>query len=1109
MRKYVYLLAGLLIAGTVTASNWPAYRGDAQRTGYFSGSTVDHTKDGSSLLGEGSAGSDVGLLWRFVWPQPPQPAWPAPARGSYWQRLDSIQPRNTDDLAFHPVIAGGRVLLGSSADDRLVALDLNSGEWIWQFFADAPIRYAPVVMNQRVYFGSDDGSVRALDLASGKLLWKYRIAPQNRQIPGNGRLISAWPVRTGLVAESNAEGGLIFATAGLYPQQGSFAVALNAESGDVVWEQPLEDSPQGYLLLSDSSLVVPTGRSSPIALDRLTGKKIRTFQTVGGTFAVLSEDALFSGRGNDGTLTVTETAQAQRLVSTKASQLVVAPTLSYLIQDGTLTAIDRKKQGQLTREIRELEEKIRMHQAKLRTIQEDAPEREVLRGEMQSWGQRLAEANEALHDCVLWKQPCLQDTSLVASDTLVIAGGTNEVVGFRAADGHRLWVRPVKGRAVGLAITDSRIVVSTDLGEISVFGFNAVNTDNTIVQNLSEQVESASESVGEKGAESKIADLMDAAVRQVQAWKAQGLVNRGFAVVLGLGSGKLVEALIQETDLTVIGYELDPDKVAHLRARWADAGVYGRRITLHQIVENEVPPTDFFANGVFSERAWEGYSTPDYFKSIARRILRPEGGGLAWNRGDALERRGGLEGAGQWTHQYGNPSNTSTSGDTRIRGELDLQWFGGPGPSRMVDRHLRAPAPLSGGGRLFVPGENSLIAVDAYNGTELWERELPKSQRYSMPYDAGYFSLASNHLAVAVQDACWLLDVSDGQVVHRHSLFDVLGSVHSSAGSAANHSVDPQWHWGYVALHSDGLFGSFQKSTASRTDASYERIDVDYNNQQPLVTGLGLFRADPISGELQWKYEGGVILNSTITLKGDRMYFVEAQGSSLKEHPTGRIGLPTFLAGEPRLIALDAENGKRIWEQELSETQLMSQNILYLLAPADRLVLLSSRLDKQNDSLYQVDCLDAATGESRWSATHPKGAAGHFTHGEQMHHPVVLGDWLVCEPALYRLSTGERVQIGNNPVDKDNPWKLVRPGHSCGTLSGAGDCLFFRANHPTVFDLRANLEEGTPPRALAPSRTGCWINVIPAGGLVMIPEASAGCVCNYSLQTSMAFLPRP
>ena len=34
----------------------------------------------------------------------------------------------------------------------------------------------------------------------------------------------------------------------------------------------------------------------------------------------------------------------------------------------------------------------------------------------------------------------------------------------------------------------------------------------------------------------------------------------------------------------------------------------------------------------------------------------------------------------------------------------------------------------------------------------------------------------------------------------------------------------------------------------------------------------------------------------------------------------------------------------------------------------------------------------------------------------------------------------------------------------------------------------------------------CWINMIPAGGLVVVPEGSSSCVCGYNYKTSMAFV---
>jgi len=48
---------------------------------------------------------------------------------------------------------------------------------------------------------------------------------------------------------------------------------------------------------------------------------------------------------------------------------------------------------------------------------------------------------------------------------------------------------------------------------------------------------------------------------------------------------------------------------------------------------------------------------------------------------------------------------------------------------------------------------------------------------------------------------------------------------------------------------------------------------------------------------------------------------------------------------------------------------------------------------------------------------------------------------------------------------------------------------------------------GGPARLNQVTRPGCWINMIPAGGLILIPEASSGCTCGFSLQTSLAYIP--
>ena len=195
-------------------SDWSAYLGDGQRSGVTS--------------------AEVALplveRWRHHARRRPRPSWPAPAAGSFWQRLETLEPRVVHDRAFHVVASGGRVYFGSSSEDQVFCLDGASGSVLWSFFTDGPIRFAPALAEGRLYVGSDDGHVYCLDAISGALEWRYRAAPNGRQVVGNGRLISAWPVRTGVVVDD----GEVLLTAGLFPSQGVYAACLNATDGTVI-----------------------------------------------------------------------------------------------------------------------------------------------------------------------------------------------------------------------------------------------------------------------------------------------------------------------------------------------------------------------------------------------------------------------------------------------------------------------------------------------------------------------------------------------------------------------------------------------------------------------------------------------------------------------------------------------------------------------------------------------------------------------------------------------------------------------------------------------------------------------------------------------------------
>jgi outer membrane protein assembly factor BamB len=158
----------------------------------------------------------------------------------------------------------------------------------WRFYAEAPIRYEPVVDQDRTYVGSDDGYLYCLD-REGNVVWKFTGGPSNRKMLMAGRLVSAWRISTRPVVHD----GRVYVTAGTFPMMGVYIYALDAATGKVLWVNdnghdrfsselgPRPDcyasiAPRGELAVRDGTLLVPCGRLSGAAeLDCATGELIR------------------------------------------------------------------------------------------------------------------------------------------------------------------------------------------------------------------------------------------------------------------------------------------------------------------------------------------------------------------------------------------------------------------------------------------------------------------------------------------------------------------------------------------------------------------------------------------------------------------------------------------------------------------------------------------------------------------------------------------------------------------------------------------------------------------------------------------------------------------
>jgi outer membrane protein assembly factor BamB len=132
-------------------------------------------------------------IWSFEFMQKPKPAWSQPGREAH--RMDF-------DYCYQPVSDGNRIYLGSSADDSIYALDMQTGGIVWSYTTGGPVRFAPAIYKDNVFAVSDDGFLYCLESKTGALKWKFLAAPSTEQLIGNNRIISRHPLRSGLTIKN-------------------------------------------------------------------------------------------------------------------------------------------------------------------------------------------------------------------------------------------------------------------------------------------------------------------------------------------------------------------------------------------------------------------------------------------------------------------------------------------------------------------------------------------------------------------------------------------------------------------------------------------------------------------------------------------------------------------------------------------------------------------------------------------------------------------------------------------------------------------------------------------------------------------------------------------
>ena len=780
----VAAIVAFVFATAAFSADWPQYRHDARRSG----------------ASEESLSAGLYLAWTRELP-PPRPAFPGEIRLGY-------------DATYEPVVLGKTMFVPSMVTDSVTALDTETGQERWRFFAEGPVRFAPVAWQEKVYFVSDDGHLYCVGAGDGRLLWKFRGLPagrEDRKVMGNERLVSLFPARGGPVLAD----GVLYFGAGIWSGEGVFVHAVDATSGAALWSNTDSNhiekanmdhgvgyfaglSPQGHLAIVDNKLIVPCGAQLPAILDLTTGKLETYTMGWGGRVGLPKGCSFVAGTGkyliHAGDLYDIREPNQERLPDPQPNDF---KSMLYL---GGLTRlqIDRTNQKDLG-EFREpvlTENAMYLQQDGVAACDLTTPKLEERAASEIPEHRKKDDYPDKMKATFpeLWKLASDSKVHIKAGDRLYCArAGVVEAVDIPREGGEAkvAWQAEIQGTPHRMLAADGKLFVVTREGRIYAFG-------------------------AEQRAEPPVYAVPSAVETEADVWTQRAAevlktteTADGYVVMLGIGTGRLAEEIVRQSRCDVIAVDADADKVGQLRSRFHQAGLYGARIAIHVGDPLSYPLPPYVASLIVSEEPGLVGGTVDatFVKSLFR-ALRPYGGTACLPMSDALQkafaeqvaacglaeaavrqtehlvwltRSGPLPDAANWSHHGANAANTGASQDRFLKAPLSRLW------SDSSFRWNRVPGSTAVrvvGGRVLAKTADRLYAIDVYTGRHLWEAAVLPS-----PDADGGMVAVEDAIYLASGRSCFVLDPATGRKSGQIDLPDGVEGRWTSLRVAGDHLV--------------------------------------------------------------------------------------------------------------------------------------------------------------------------------------------------------------------------------------------------------------------------------------------------------------------------------
>ncbi len=1023
-------------------SGWPMWRYDYNR----SGCTTEQLAD------------NLYLQWQISY-SPRVPVWDDPLNQDL-MKYDKI---------FEPVVAGNKLYVGFNDQDKVAAFNIDTGEELWSFYADGPVRLPLAISNHKIYFTGDDGYCYCIDAERGSLIWKRLLAPSDNKLLGNKRLISMWPARGGVVIKDD----VVYTAASIFPLMGTFIYAIDAVTGDIVWKNESTGStyilqphrspafahvaPQGAFTVSGDKLLVAGGRSVPAAFDLKTGEELYyqlgSSGKTGGAFTFANDKVFFNH--HRGRVTWMYDSETGNRISVAGE---------YPVIDGDVFYFSGKK----------------------------------------IWAGQLGQ-NKKLD--TLWTSNISASSDLIKAGDCLYAAGNNSISAIKLIQGKEpevIWNYQTSSNVERLIAANGKLVAVTDNGTIMVFGDEPVKKVNDI-------------------AKKKV-------IAKSKGTKAQEIIHEsgtdeGYCLVLGSQDLDLLEGMLAGTSLNMVVYENDLQRVNYLREYFDKTGITADRLSLLHF-ENKFPPLPkyFSSLTIINDAFYVGNGDTDILEQVYE-ITRPYGGKIILNvQGSAMEnliqsinklevhglktarinerfmitREGSLPGASPWTHNNGNIANTVKSDDKLVRAPLGILWFGGNSNMDVLPRHGHGPGQQVIDGRLIIQGINSLSARDVYTGRVLWKKEFegleddnwlvyfdetydeenPLDTKYNQVHLPGANARGTNYIATKEYvyliegNKCNVLDIRNGETV---KVF--------TTGNNNTQKI------GYIGVYDNYLIlgNNFAEYNGLEDDSI--RITRPKFTEYNLTASKELIVLDRFSGQKLWQVEAnhGFIHNSVIV--GDGILFCLDKLPQYLETKLKRRGEP--LPEGIRLLYFDMQNGDMIYEEK---EDVFGTWLGY--SSEYKLLLQSTR--PSGDMLHgeqgnRMIAYHVPAKEKIWDK--------NFRYSNP---PIIHNDKIYTNGEGFLLLTGEPITETDPVTGEDLKWSFKRE-YGCGYIAASEYLLTFRSASAGFINLETF--EGTG--SLGGWKPGCSTNLIAADGVLNSPDYTRTCQCAYQNQTSLALINMP